>query len=107
EAVAVRAGPNLTLNGADTVVQPLVPVVIRHVLDGAEQLPHTGVGQPREPLPVEEDRRTVVGLEHPAERGLERAVDTTARIVRSTVPRREAGLRPAHRAQRALRLCDA
>src|SRR5438128_7665690 len=43
---------------------------------------------------MEQDRGAVVGFEHATELGLQRAVDPTAREVRSAVPRREAALSP-------------
>src|SRR5215208_5212887 len=83
-------GENLALNRADAVVQPTVARVVGRMHEAAEQLSHARVAKHCQPLPLEQDRTTVVGLEHPSELGHERTIGPLPREVGRAVAGREA-----------------
>jgi hypothetical protein len=74
--------------------EPTFPDVLRHPQNRPMRTVACRVGQRRQPLPAEEDRRAAVGVEHAAQLRLQRSVDTSAREVRGAVPCREAALGP-------------
>jgi hypothetical protein len=90
ESRSVGTRVDLALDRADAVVQPTVAGVVGRMHEAAEQPSHARVSEHRQPLPLEQDRGTVVGLEHPSELRHEHRVGPLPREVGRAVAGREA-----------------
>src|SRR5262249_28676368 len=66
---------------AHGVVQPPVALVLAQVEDGSDDLPPADRIRPSVPMPLEQDRRSVVRLDHRSEVGAKRPVTPSTRVV--------------------------